>query len=139
MEHIREFFTGDLFARHCGVEIVDVQPGYARTKMVVQPFHLNGVRVAQGGAIFTLADLAFALACNSHGTVAVAININITYMKAARSGTLYAEAREIARNPKLSTCRVDVTDETGELVAAFEGLAYCKKDRLPQPEGTLPA
>ncbi len=131
MQNIRTFFEGDLFARHCGIEIIDVQPGYARAQMTLQPFHMNGVNVAQGGAIFTLADLTFALACNSHGTVAVAINVNITFMKAARSGVLTAEAREVTKNPKLSACRIDVTDDQGDIVAVFEGLAYRKKDTIP--------
>jgi acyl-CoA thioesterase len=130
MEDIRQFFEQDLFAKHCGIEILEVAPGRARAKMEIKPEHLNGVRVVQGGAVFTLADLDFALACNSHGTVAVAINVSITFMKGPRAGTLYAEAVEVARNPKLSHCDVKVTDENGELIATFQGLAYRKADKL---------
>ena len=66
------------------------------------PQHLNGYRTVQGGAIFTLADFAFAAASNAHGTVAVAINVSINFLKAGTTGTLQAEAREVARNPKLA-------------------------------------
>jgi acyl-CoA thioesterase len=131
MEHIKKFFENDLFAKHCGIEILEVGEGWARAKMPIKELHLNGVRVAQGGAIFTLADLAFALACNSHGTVAVAINVSISFMKAARQGTLTAEAREVTHNPRLSSVRVDVTDDQGDLVAVFQGLAYRKQDVIP--------
>jgi acyl-CoA thioesterase len=131
MEAIKRFFgERDRFAAHCGVELVEVQPGRAVTRMRLEAHHLNGVNIAHGGAIFTLADLAFAAACNSYGTVAVAINASITYMKAASGGVLTAVAEETACNPRLGTYRMTVTDEAGELVAIFQGLAYRKKDRL---------
>jgi acyl-CoA thioesterase len=99
--------------------------------MTLQPHHWNGVGTAQGGAIFTLADFAFAAASNSHGTVAVAINVSITFMKSARTGTLWAEAREISKNPKLGTYTVEVKDDQGDLVALFQGMAYRKSEKIP--------
>jgi acyl-CoA thioesterase len=92
--------------------------------------HLNALKTVQGGAIFTLADFTFAAAANSHGTVAVAINANMTFMKAASTGTLWAEAREISKNFKIGTYTVEVKDDQGDLVAQFQGLAYRKKDKL---------
>jgi len=130
MQVIRNFFKNDRFAKHSGVELLEVSPGYAKTKMEVQDRHLNGVDVVHGGAIFTLADLAFAAASNSHGTVAVAINASIWYVKAGRQGTLYAEAREESRNPKLATYSIEVTDDSGEMIAKFEGMVYRKKDQI---------
>jgi acyl-CoA thioesterase len=99
--------------------------------MVLHPHHLNGLGSVQGGAIFTLADYAFAAAANSHGTVAVAINVSITFMKAAATGTLWAEAREVSKNFKIGSYVVEVKDDQGDLVATFQGLAYRKKDKLP--------
>ncbi len=81
--------------------------------------------------MFTLADLAFAAACNSHGVVAVACQTDITYFKAVKAGKLIAAAEEISRTRKLSTCLIRVTDETGELVALFKGVAYIKDTPLP--------
>jgi acyl-CoA thioesterase len=129
-DSVRQFFADDRFARHCGIELVSVEPGHAVAQMAVTPDHLNGYRVTQGGAIFTLADFAFAAASNSHGTIAVAINVSITFIKAARGGTLRAEAREVARNPKLGTYAVEVRDEQGDLIAQFQGLAYRKSERI---------
>jgi acyl-CoA thioesterase len=91
------------------------------------------VNVVHGGAIFTLADLAFAAASNSHGTVAVAINASIWFVKAGTQGTLFAEAREVSRNPKLATYSITITDDAGEIVALFEGMVYRKKDQIGQP------
>jgi acyl-CoA thioesterase len=98
--------------------------------MTLHPHHLNGIGTAQGGAIFTLADFAFAAASNSHGTVAVAVNASITFMKAATTGTLWAEARELAKNFKIGTYSVEIKDDQGDLVAHFQGLAYRKKDQV---------
>jgi len=129
-EKIRQFIaTRDRLGRHLGVELLEVREGGARARMPVGEIHLNGVNLAHGAAIFALADVAFAAAANSHGTVAVAINVSISFLKAATGGVLYAEARELSRNPKLGTYTVEVTDEAGELVAIFQGLVYRKKER----------
>ena len=111
-------------------DVVEVAEGYAKATMEIAGCHLNGVGTAQGGAIFTLADLAFAAAANSHGTVAVAINVNISFVKAAVQGTLTAEAKEVSLHPKLATYTVNVTDEDGDIVAIFQGMVYRKQDRL---------
>jgi acyl-CoA thioesterase len=92
---------------------------------------LNGLGTVHGGAIFTLADFAFAAACNSHGTVSVALNVSITFMKAATTGTLWADAREVSKNFKVGSYAIEIKDDLGELVAQFQGLAYRKKDKLP--------
>ncbi len=127
---VERFIRNDRFASHAGVELLAVSRGRARARMQVRDRHLNGVHVVQGGAIFTLADTAFAAASNSHGTVAVAIDTSLSFVKAATTGTLVADAREVARSPKLSTCVVRVTDESGDLVALFKGTAYRKKESL---------
>jgi acyl-CoA thioesterase len=123
---IAEFFERDRFARESGIRVVEVRTGFGQTEMTVEPRHLNSVGILQGGALFTLADLAFALACNSHGVVAVGTQVDVTWFKAVRSGRLTATAEEVSRTHKLSTCLVRVTGEDGELVALFKGIAYIK-------------
>lgn len=131
MDTIREFFKRDKFAELAGIELLDVSPGKAKARMKIGPQHLNGVNIVHGGAVFTLADLVFAAASNSHGTVAVAINASISFIKASAAGTtLFAEGREVACNPKLATYNIDVTNEAGEIVAVFQGMVYRKKDTL---------
>lgn len=123
------FFSADCFAGLCGIELLETGSGRARVKMEVQDCHRNSHGTVHGGAIFTLADTAFALASNSHGIPAAAINAHISFMNAARDGTLYAEAQEFALNPKLASYTVTVTDETGARIAIFQGMVYRKTPR----------
>ncbi len=125
-QQIAEFFGRDQFAKENGMKVVEVRPGYGRAEMTVDPHHLNAVGILQGGALFTLADLAFAAACNSHGVVAVACQADMTYFKAVAFGRLTAVAEEISRTHKLSTCVVRITQEDGALVGLFKGVAYIK-------------
>lgn len=130
MVDIKEFFKRDRFAEYCGIELVEVQPGSAKSEMVIKDEHLNGLNTVHGGALFTLADFTFAAAANSYGTATVAINVSITYMTAITKGKVTAVAREISRNPKLSTYTIDIFNEGGEVAAVFQGLAYQKKQSL---------
>lgn len=130
MENIKNFFMRDKFAKHNGIELIEVSKGFARAKMEINENHLNGIGTVHGGAIFTLADFAFAIAANSHGNVTVAINVNISFMKAAFKGTLIAEAREISLNPKISAYTIDVYDSKADLIAIFQGMAYRKHDKI---------
>ena len=131
MESTLEFFRQhDLFARHCGIELLEAKPGWARACMPVQPFHLNGAKTVHGGAIFTLADFAFAVAANSQGQLALAISANTSFVKAAFSGTLYAEATEQSLNRKLGTYQVIITDDQQRMIAQFHGTAFRKEEPL---------
>jgi acyl-CoA thioesterase len=131
MKAIKEFFKGDQFAARNNIELLEAGNGNAKAKMTLHPHHLNGLGTVHGGAIFTLADFAFAAACNSHGTMSVALNVSVTFMKAAVTGTLWADAREVSKNFKVGSYSVEIKDDQGELIAQFQGLAYRKKDRLP--------
>ena len=130
MKEIKEFFKGDQFAARNNIELLEVANGNAKAKMTLHPHHLNGLGTVHGGAIFTLGDFVFAAACNSHGTMSVALNVSITFMKAATTGTLWAEAKEVSKNFKVGSYAIEIKDDQGELVAQFQGLAYRKKDRL---------
>ncbi len=127
---VRRVMAGDRWAAAAGARLVEVRPGYARTTLRLRDVHLNGVEVAQGGAIFTLADYAFAACSNSHGTVAVALDTSITFARAATKGLLTAEALEESRTRRTSVCNVRVTDDGGNLVALFRGTAFRKEDPL---------
>ena len=127
---LERYFKNDKFAERANIELLSVSPGRATAKMALSANHLNGYGTVQGGAIFTLADLAFAAASNSYGTVAVGIQVSISYMKAAKAGTLWAEARENSKNHRLGSYTVEVKDDAGELVALFQGMAYRKQERI---------
>jgi len=123
----KERLGKDALMKHLGIKLEEMKPGYARTSMEVKPELLNGVALTHGGAIFTLADIAFAAASNAHGPVAVALNINISFLKATTTGTtLTATAQEDNLTNKTGLYRLEVKDESGELVALAEGLVYRK-------------
>jgi acyl-CoA thioesterase len=120
------FFLNDAWAQEAGIELMEVSTGRAKVRMRIAGWHKNSHGTVHGGAIFTLADTAFALASNSHGIPAAAINAHISYVKAATGGTLYAVAEEFSLNPKIATYTVAVTDDNGKRIAFFEGMVYRK-------------
>ena len=123
---VLKMIANDRFAHHNGIELVAVSEGSATTRMVIGTNHLNGVGIVQGGAIYTLADLALAAASNSHDVIAVGLTSTIAYFKAEKSGTLLATAREISLRRTVATYQVDVTNQGDELVASFQGTVYRK-------------
>lgn len=122
----KELLDKDQYAKFSGIELLDIKEGYAKARMEIKPMHLNGGGVCQGGAIFTLADLAFAAATNSHGVLTFSINSTINFFKSEREGYLYATAKEVFNHRKLSNCEVEITNESGELIATFSGTGYRK-------------
>ena len=132
MEEMKQYFIkNDKFAEYVGIELVEVAKGKAKAKMKIKNHHLNAVKTVHGGAVFALADLVFAVASNSHGTIAMGINVSISYLKAVKEGVIFAEAKEVSINPKLATYNVNVTDGSDDLLAVFQGMVYRKKDSLP--------
>jgi acyl-CoA thioesterase len=127
----RRIFSHDQYAALTGIEIVEAATGYCKARMTIEDKHLNAANVVQGGAIFTLADLAFAVASNSHGQLALAINVNISFLSSTSSGTLYATATEMGEPKRLGAYDVLVTNEQGEIIARFNGMVYRKKQNLP--------
>lgn len=128
---IKEYFEGDHFAHSIGVKLIDAGKGYAKACMEITNNHLNGGGVCQGGAIFTLADFAFAVATNSHAQLTFSITSNINFFRSESKGTLYAEAKEIFSHKRLGNCEVRITNEAGELIATFNGMGYRKETKLP--------
>jgi len=132
---IKEFFKNDRYAALSGIELLEAEPGRARARMEVRDMHLNAGNVAQGGAIFTLADFAFAAAVNARGNMAVSVETSIRFFKGVGAGTLFAEARVVNAHAKLETYEARVTNEKDELVALFTATAYRKDARLPFAQG----
>lgn len=124
---VRKIRENDNFGRMVGIKVGEAREGYARVLMEVEDRHLNSVGITHGGAIFTLADLAFAIASNSHGKVALALNMNINFLKATGLGThLIATAEEEKVTNRTGLYRIVVEDESGDTVAVAQGLAYRK-------------
>lgn len=124
---LKDFFLHDEFARQNGIEIVDIAEGYARTQVRIEPRHLNAGGSVQGGVLFTLADLAFAAATNSHGNLTVTSAANITFIRKANAGIITAEAHELVNHRHLPFCEVRVTDDEGNLLAMFTASGFRKE------------
>ncbi|MFA6950612.1 MAG: hotdog fold thioesterase [Lentimicrobiaceae bacterium] len=124
---VKEFLMKDRFAEMLGIQLLEAGNGKAKAKMELHDEHMNAVDIAQGGAIFSLADLTLAAAANSQGKVAVAVNVNISFVKAAGKGTLFAEAFETSQSIKLATYTINITNSEGDLVACAQGMVYRKE------------
>ena len=99
--------------------------------MLVTERHLNGGGVCQGGALFTLADLAFAAVANSHRRLTLSVTANITFLRPAKSGYVYADAAEVFNHHRIPFVEVKITNEKGELIAIFTSSGYRKETELP--------
>ncbi|MDR1799454.1 MAG: PaaI family thioesterase [Bifidobacteriaceae bacterium] len=131
IEDIRRHFAADKYLTATGVVIEDAGPDWCRCRLQVTAEHLNAGGVAQGGAIYTLADSAFAVACNyAHladgtGRLTVSQSAAISYISPGLAGsTLYAEARRVGRGKRTCVFQIDVTDQAGKPVATMTGNGF---------------
>lgn len=120
------------FAKKFGLKLVDMDEGYSRVEMKFTQDMENLFGMAHGGALFALIDEAFETASNSHGTLAVALNMNITYLSSPSPGShLIAEAREVHQTQKTSLYEIKVFDDQDHPIASCQALAYRKG--IPHP------
>ena len=126
MTEMQDPFADDNFAKYVGIELLESSKGFARAKLTITPNHLNGLGTLHGGAIFSLAVWTFAVAANTDQPLSVGVNATISFTKAIAEGVVTAEAREITTGRRLAHYNVKVTDESDNVVAAFQGMAYKK-------------
>jgi acyl-CoA thioesterase len=120
------------FARKFGIKLLDLDEGYSKVEMKFTPDMENFLGTAHGGALFALLDEAFEAASNSHGTVAVALNMNITYISPPTpESRLIAEAREVSRTQRTAVYDIKLFDDRNNLIASCEALVYRKGIPLP--------
>jgi acyl-CoA thioesterase len=120
------------FAKKFGLKLVGLDEGYSKVAMAFTPDMENIFGLAHGGALFALIDEAFETASNSHGTMAVALNMNITYVSSPRPGcTVIAEAREFSRTHRTANYDIKVVDDQNNLIASCQALVYRKGTPLP--------
>jgi acyl-CoA thioesterase len=120
------------FAKKFGLKLIDLKEGYSKVTMTFTPDMENIFGMAHGGAIFALIDEAFQTACNASGTIAVALNMNITFVSSPAPGSkLTTEAKEFSRTSKTANYDIKVIDEQGNLIASCQALAFRKGKPLP--------
>ena len=122
----KEFSLRDKFGTFNGMEVVCVEKGRAVARLDVKEQHKNGLGTVHGGALFTLADLAFAAASNCGDDMVVSIDAGMSFSKACASGILVAEAREVTRSSRLVNYEAKVCNEAGDIIALFHGTGYIK-------------
>ena len=121
------------FARALNMELVELELGYSAVEMIYDPSAMSNIYDrAHGGAIFGLIDEAFETACQTEGTIAVALNVNITYVSSPQAGKcLRAEARQLSRTKKTASFDIKVSEKDGSLIATCQALAYHTGKPIP--------
>jgi acyl-CoA thioesterase len=127
---INGYIQKDPFASHLGAQVEVLSPGHSRVSLTVTEDMVNFHGITHGSIIFALSDIAFAAASNSHGQIAVALNANISFLKATTPGDrLVAEAREQHAGGRTALYEIAVVDQrSGELVAQSQNLVYRKSE-----------
>ena len=130
-------YARDAASRSLGMTIEDARPGFARVSMPVVASMVNGHDIAHGGMTFTLADSAFAFACNSRNEPNVALQASISYISAVKLGdVLVAEAQERSSKGRTGVYDITVTRGEGDVVALFRGVCYRIKGTVLEGAGT---
>ena len=130
-------YPRDRAAQALGIEVDAIQPGGAVCRMTVREDMVQGHGTCHGGIVFTLADTAFAYACNAYNRVTVALNAEIAFLAPARPGdVLTATAHERSRAGRTGVYDVEVRNSTGTLVALFRGTAYETRGAVVTPAAT---
>jgi acyl-CoA thioesterase len=131
---IKNHIETDPFAKQLGIELIDLEQGYARCAMLLRADMLNFHGIGHGGAVFALADYAFSAACNSYGQTAVALNVSISFIEPVQAGIrLVGEAREESLGSRVGLYRLRVTDDRGKTVALAQATAYRKNQWFYPP------
>ncbi len=126
------------FARTLGMRLIDLKLGYARVEMAYQPDKMDNIyQRTHGGVIYSLIDEAFETSCQTHGDIAVALNVNVSYTASPEPGArLTAEAKEITRSKKIAHYDISVTDDAGRLIATAKTIAFRTGKPIPFYEGS---
>ena len=125
IDEVRSFFAHDLFAYEaCGCRIVEARPGHAVTEFDIEPIHRNAMGGVMGGAIFTLADYALAVACNMGENPTVSVSNSIEFLSGAKGARLIATCDADKSGRSLGFYTVDVTDELGTKVARMTATCF---------------
>jgi len=120
------------YANKLGLKLINLDYGYSMVEMSVTKEMENIFGMAHGGAIFSLIDEAFEAASNSHGTISVALSMNIFYVKPPSIGDiLYAEAKEISKTGRIGNYDIKVKNNEDDLIATCQAMVYRKQEKLP--------
>jgi len=133
-KRVRKIIEGkDRLIHLFGMEVTDVEPGRAVVSMTVGRNHVNAANVCHGATMFALADVAFALACNSHGDLALAVEMSISFLRAVPPDErITATCTEKHRGKRLGSYHIEVTDGSGKPVALLKATAFVTDQKLEE-------
>lgn len=115
----------DLFSKWLGISLIEIREGYAKIKMTVRPEMINGFGIVHGGIAFSLADSAFAFACNNRNNLSVALDTGINFIKPVNVGdTLTAEALEMHNGRTTGLYHIEIKNQHDRVVALFKGTCF---------------
>lgn len=122
---VEHMMKSDLFSQWLGIELIDIKEGYSKIKMKVRQEMLNGLGIVHGGIAFSLADSAFAFACNSRNVLSVALDTSINFVKPTHPGDeIIAEAREVHNGKSTGLYLITITNQHDHQVAIFKGTCF---------------
>lgn len=122
---VEKMMQHDKFSQWLGIEVLKIEEGYSKIKMTIRPEMINGFGTTHGGIAFSLADSAFAFACNNRNNISVALDTAINFTKAVNVGdTLTAEAKEIHNGRSTGLYLIAITNQNDDLVAHFKGNCF---------------
>ena len=122
---VQHMMENDFFSQWMGVEVLEIREGYSRISMTIRKEMLNGFGIVHGGIPFSLADSAFAFACNNRNNLSVALDVTITFTKTVNTGdTLTAEAKEVHNGRSTGVYLITVQNQKEEVVALFKGTCF---------------
>ncbi|MFZ9386562.1 MAG: hydroxyphenylacetyl-CoA thioesterase PaaI [Chitinophagaceae bacterium] len=133
-EVVAHMMKHDLFSQWLGIEVLEIREGYSRIRMTIRPEMVNGFGIVHGGITFSLADSAFAFACNNRNVLSVALDTSINFIKPVHvDDVLTAEAHEIHNGRTTGLYHIRIVNQKGHEVALFKGLCYrTEKTLLPE-------
>jgi acyl-CoA thioesterase len=122
---VEHMMNHDAFSKWLGIEILEIKEGYANIKMTIREEMVNGFHVVHGGIAFSLADSAFAFACNNRNNLSLALECNISFLKQVNVGDeLTAEATEIHNGKSTGVYSISVINQNNQQVALFKGTCF---------------
>lgn len=115
----------DLFSQWLGIEVIEIKEGYSKIKMTIRKEMINGFGIVHGGVTFSLADSAFAFACNNRNNLSVALDTSINFIKPVHvHDVLIAEAKELHNGKSTGLYQISITNQNAHLVAVFKGTCF---------------
>jgi len=124
-EVVKHMMENDYFSQWMGIEVLEIKEGYSRIKMTVRNEMVNGFGIVHGGIPFSLADSAFAFACNNRNNLSVALDTSINFIKPVHVGDmLTAEAIEMHNGKSTGLYHISITNQNDHQIAFFKGLCF---------------